>query len=101
MTKRFRERQISFPEATRVKAGQLDEDWRIDSACRQGHSPELWHPYNPTEASLGVTICQTCPVAQACLSYALAHDERYGTWGGLTEWQRNSNLRRARRKAAM
>jgi ribosomal protein L37AE/L43A len=40
-------------------------------------------------------ICGACPVRLACLIEALANDERYGTWGGLTLKQRKK-LTRAR-----
>lgn len=85
----------AVPPATSVKCGQLDEEWRTESACRQGHDPEIWYPTNPHDSWLGVAICKTCPVAMECLRYALAHNERYGTWGGFTEWQRSRKLYRA------
>lgn len=90
-----RKRVGHFPEATRVKAGQLDEDWRTEGACRQGHDPEIWYPHNQRDAWLGVAICRTCPVRRECLEYSLAHRERHGTWGGLTEWQREAAPRAA------
>ena len=83
-----RRRPIQFHEATLVRCGQLDEDWRTESVCRQGYDPEIWYPLNVAESRLGVAICQTCPVIQQCLTYATAHQERHGTWGGLSEWQR-------------
>lgn len=95
-----RRRPVNFPEATTVRAGQLDEDWRTDGACRQGHDPEIWYPHNSRAAWLGVAICHTCPVRKACLEYCLAHNERNGTWGGLTEWQRDG-MRRRNLKAVM
>lgn len=85
----LRRRPIQFPEATLVRCGQLDEDWRTEGACRQGHDPEIWYPTNASESWLGIAICQTCPVAQKCLEYAQAHRERHGTWGGTNEWQRH------------
>ena len=33
-------------------------------------------------------ICLGCEVKDACLDYALAHDERFGIWGGLSERER-------------
>ena len=40
-------------------------------------------------------VCQSCEVRQQCLEYALANDERFGIWGGLSERER----RRLRRSA--
>ena len=34
------------------------------------------------------SICAACPVRQRCLEYAIAADERYGIWGGLTKDER-------------
>jgi WhiB family redox-sensing transcriptional regulator len=39
-------------------------------------------------------ICSGCEVRAECLEYALAHDERFGIWGGLSERERR-RLRRA------
>lgn len=38
------------------------------------------------------TICRTCPVADECLTHALAIPEPYGTWGGLSEDERADRL---------
>ena len=32
--------------------------------------------------------CTGCEVRGECLEYALAHDERFGIWGGLSERER-------------
>lgn len=92
---RIRKNINIYPEATPVRCGQLDEDWRTEGACRQGHDPELWYPHNAAEARYGVTVCQHCPVQRTCLEYANAHQERHGTWGGLTEWERD-RIRRSK-----
>jgi hypothetical protein len=34
-------------------------------------------------------IYRDCPVTDACLDVALAHDERFGIWGGLSEQERH------------
>ncbi len=39
-------------------------------------------------------ICTGCEVRAECLAYALAHDERFGIWGGLSERERR-RLKRA------
>jgi hypothetical protein len=35
-------------------------------------------------------VCQTCPVIQKCLEYALSAQEADGVWGGLTARERGS-----------
>ena len=37
-------------------------------------------------------ICFQCPVMLECREYAL-HNEAFGTWGGMTEWERNVERR--------
>ena len=33
-------------------------------------------------------VCRGCEVRAECLEYALANDERFGIWGGLSERER-------------
>ena len=40
-------------------------------------------------------VCLTCDVRGECLEYALAHDERFGIWGGLSERERRKLKKRA------
>ena len=66
-----------------------DASWESDAICRQV-DPELWFPGegdNPRDAK---RICARCPVRDACLEYALAHDERFGVWGGLSGRERRA-----------
>lgn len=35
-----------------------------------------------------VAVCLECPVAMACLEFALAVHERWGVWGGFTARER-------------
>lgn len=72
-----------------------DQNWRARAYCRSAvatsrHDPEIWYPETPQESWLGVSLCQRhCPVRAECLSYARRHHEVHGTWGGLSEWERN------------
>ena len=61
------------------------DDWRSRAVCR-GVDPEVFF----TEESVveAKAACAACPVAARCLEAALALDERYGVWGGLTRVQR-------------
>ena len=42
-------------------------------------------------------LCETCPVINQCLNYAMTANEPFGIWGGLTVNQRR-RLRRTWRK---
>lgn len=41
-------------------------------------------------------ICETCPVKDQCLQYALENRIEHGVWGGLTINERRSLLRRSK-----
>jgi len=41
-------------------------------------------------------VCESCPVREECLKYAMDNDERFGIWGGLSERER----RRLRKQAS-
>jgi WhiB family transcriptional regulator, redox-sensing transcriptional regulator len=44
-----------------------------------------------------VKLCQTCPVINECLSYALDNNEREGVWGGMSPTMRVKTKRAHRR----
>lgn len=55
--------------------------------------PEMWFPAPAAaggrdESRRARKLCSQCPAQQACLDFALEHDEAYGIWGGLTALQR-------------
>lgn len=79
--------------------------WRALAACR-GAGPEFWYP----ELSTGVgghghpyadakPVCDACPVRLECLEHALAVNERFGMWGGLSPTER-ARVRKERREVS-
>lgn len=50
----------------------------------------------PRKDPTQVKFCQACPVNQLCLEDAIAHDEEYGVWGGLSYAQRKALYRTMR-----
>ena len=62
-----------------------EESWQDRALCAQT-DPEAFFPEKGG-----------CEVKAECLEYALANDERFGIWGGLSERER----RRIKREAAM
>jgi WhiB family redox-sensing transcriptional regulator len=68
--------------------------WHDRAACRD-EDPERFFPAGttgPSAADIRVAkfVCGQCPVKGACLQWAFGNDERYGIWGGLTEWERRA-----------
>ena len=66
--------------------------WQERARCRD-YDPEVFFPEKGGSTREAKRICQGCEVRSECLDYALAHDERFGIWGGLSERER----RRAKR----
>lgn len=75
-----------------------DTKWMAQAAC-QDHDPDLWFPENNGDNAVEArAICAVCPVAEACLEYALSARVKYGIWGALDERERR-NLTKRRRNA--
>jgi WhiB family redox-sensing transcriptional regulator len=73
-----------------------EPEWQERALCAQT-DPEAFFPEKGGSTREAKRICQGCDVRAECLDYALAHDERFGIWGGLSERER----RRLRREAAI
>lgn len=78
----------------------MTEPWRHRAACN-GKDTNWWFPPQSgistvmtPAARRAVAICQSCPVAAACLEQAMNKPEHYGIWGGLTAEQRRGMRRR-------
>ena len=67
--------------------------WQERALCAQT-DPESFFPEKGGSTREAKRVCTTCEVRAECLEYALAHDERFGIWGGLSERERR-RLRRA------
>lgn len=75
--------------------------WRDRAACLD-ESPELFFPIESTGPSLlqieeAKSFCRSCPVAGACLNWAIEFRQDTGIWGGLTEAERHALKRRSAR----
>lgn len=90
-------------KAIREKLASLDAEarWQDKAACK-GMDPTLF--FGPEYAETvkekrdreeaAKAVCNTCPVQKDCLEYALDAKEPYGIWGGMTETERKSLLRK-------
>ena len=68
--------------------------WQVDSLCAQT-DPEAFFPEKGGSTREAKKICTGCEVRAECLEYALANDERFGIWGGLSERERRKLKKRA------
>ncbi|GAB2911907.1 hypothetical protein GCM10027047_07620 [Rhodococcus aerolatus] len=71
----------------------VEDDWQERALCSQT-DPEAFFPEKGGSTREAKRICTGCEVRDECLEYALAHDERFGIWGGLSERERR-RLKRA------
>jgi WhiB family transcriptional regulator, redox-sensing transcriptional regulator len=62
-------------------------NWRKQAVCAEA-DPEAFFPEKGGSTHAAKKICQRCDVRDACLEFALKHDERFGIWGGLSERER-------------
>ena len=78
----------------RGPAGPSGWNWRFQAACRSLPSTLFFGPsaerpkarrHRETTAK---AVCARCQVRDLCAAYALAYQERYGIWGGLTDRER-------------
>lgn len=64
-------------------------------------APDLFFAMEETTSYVTVAgaklLCSTCPIREACASYAIAAEEEHGIWGGLTAGERKL-MRRSRRR---
>lgn len=63
------------------------DQWQDKALCAQT-DPEAFFPEKGGSTREAKKICLGCEVRHECLEYALAHDERFGIWGGLSERER-------------
>ncbi|WP_460748704.1 WhiB family transcriptional regulator [Myceligenerans cantabricum] len=68
--------------------------WQERALCAQT-DPEAFFPEKGGSTREAKKVCQGCEVKAECLDYALANDERFGIWGGLSERERRKLKRRA------
>ncbi len=66
---------------------EVEDQWQERALCAQT-DPEAFFPEKGGSTREAKRICMGCEVRDACLEYALAHDERFGIWGGLSERER-------------
>ena len=70
------------------------QSWQERALCAET-DPEAFFPEKGCSTREAKKICTGCEVKAECLEYALANDERFGIWGGLSERERRRLRRRA------
>ncbi len=87
--------QLGVPGVRKVTTEDDDAlAWQADSLCAQT-DPEAFFPEKGGSTREAKRVCVSCEVRVECLDYALANDERFGIWGGLSERERRKLRKRA------
>ena len=75
-------------------------EWQEQGACRTSDPSIFFLEHNlrrkakREKEAKAVSICNSCPVKLECLNHALNTPEIYGVWGGMTEEQRHTIMRK-------
>ncbi|MDK0523377.1 WhiB family transcriptional regulator [Streptomyces sp. ML-6] len=72
--------------------------WQETALCAQA-GPEFFFPAPGSSTREAKQLCNACEGRRECLEYALANDERFGVWGGLSEKERERLRRTGRGRA--
>lgn len=70
-----------------VSQSETGLSWLEQGLCAQT-DPEAFYVEKGGSTRDAKKVCVGCDVRGECLEYALAHDERFGVWGGLSERER-------------
>lgn len=62
-------------------------DWKARGLCAQT-DPDAFFPEKGGATRDAKAVCAACEVRVQCLEYALDRDERFGIWGGTSEFER-------------
>jgi WhiB family redox-sensing transcriptional regulator len=66
-----------------IDGSDNEGEWAERALCAQTFFPEKGGSTREAKK-----VCLGCDVRSECLEYALANDERFGIWGGLSERER-------------
>jgi WhiB family redox-sensing transcriptional regulator len=70
-----------------IDGSDNEGEWAERALCAQT-DPEAFFPEKGGSTREAKKVCLGCDVRSECLEYALANDERFGIWGGLSERER-------------
>jgi len=78
---------VRLPLLELVETDESVLSWQERALCAQT-DPEAFFPEKGGSTREAKRVCVSCEVRSECLEYALANDERFGIWGGLSERER-------------
>lgn len=66
-----------------------DISWHLKASCL-GVDPDLFFSEVDNSTTEAKSVCGGCVVREQCLEYALATNEQWGVWGGLSRKERRT-----------
>lgn len=60
-----------------------------DALCAET-DPEVWFPEKGGSNAAAKELCRRCENEDACLTWAIEHDEQWGVWGGKSYYERRN-----------
>ena len=86
--------ELSLLDLAGQDSDEVELTWQERALCAQT-DPEAFFPEKGGSTREAKKVCVGCDVRPECLEYALANDERFGIWGGLSERERRKLKKRA------
>lgn len=76
-----------------TRAADPAEHWQTLARCREADPEVFFSDYGDGHSlAQAKRVCRRCEVRRECLADSLARREWFGTWGGLSEWERRRVL---------
>jgi WhiB family redox-sensing transcriptional regulator len=87
----------------RIRRGEhAARQWQERGSCRTSDPGLFFGPENESDSrrkrrvAAAKAVCLGCPVLGLCRAYAVENGERYGVWGGMSEYERMPEAARIR-----
>jgi WhiB family redox-sensing transcriptional regulator len=81
-----------------MTAAHIPPAWTERARCTE-IGGDMFFPEHGESPARAKRVCARCDVRPQCLEYALSNNERFGVWGGTSEYERRQ-MRRQLRSAA-
>ncbi len=75
------EDSLTAPQITLTELDDAIERLGVDVPCRS-YDPEVFFAEAPADVEYAKSLCQSCPLREACLAGAKERREPWGVWGG-------------------
>ncbi|WP_435835219.1 WhiB family transcriptional regulator [Streptomyces albus] len=72
---------LTAPQITLTELDDAIERLGVEVPCRS-YDPEVFFAEAPADVEYAKSLCQTCPLREACLAGAKDRREPWGVWGG-------------------